>query len=168
MYIDIWGSCLSSMFVVESLYVSSLRSYFLCIHFVIFLWEWDEWPPRSFGSLSFPSLHSLLMWLHSMFDLSWSSFLFICSLFCHHPHHYFWFISFTSPSYPCITMTYSRFATLFTSFLHISLSLQSTSFISSSILYSHWEPLGPWLTSFSVHVAFYTWEHGFWSSGIWA
>ena len=52
------------MIVGESSYVSILRSYFLCIHFVMFLWEWDEWPsPRGSESLSFPSLHSLLMWL---------------------------------------------------------------------------------------------------------
>ena len=91
---------LSSMFVVESSYVSFLRSSFLCIHIVIFLWEWDEWPsPKGSRSLSFPSLHSLLMWLHSMFDLSWSSLFFIYSLFCYHPHHCLWFILFASP--PC-------------------------------------------------------------------
>ena len=32
---------LLNMFVVKSLYVSFPRSSFLCIHFVIFLWEWD-------------------------------------------------------------------------------------------------------------------------------
>ena len=75
---------LSSMIVGESLYVSFLRSSFLCIHLIIYLREWDVWHfPRGSGLLSFPSLHSLLMWLHFMFDLSWSSFflrIFIVSL----------------------------------------------------------------------------------------
>ena len=115
---------LSSMFVVESPYVSFLRSSFLCIHFVISLWEWDEWPfPRSSRSLSFPSLHSLLMWLHSMFDLSWSSLFFVYSLFCYHPRHCLWFISFASPPCSFLTLTYSRFDIFLASFLHISLSV---------------------------------------------
>ena len=33
------------------------------------------------------------------------------------------------------------------------------------ILYSHWTPSGPWLTSFSIHVAFYTRGHGFFIIG---
>ena len=33
--------------------------------------------------------------------------------------------------------------------------------VSLLILYLHWAPLGPWLMSFSIHVAFYTWGHGF-------
>ena len=112
---------------------------FLCIHFITsFVRGWDEWhSSRGSGSLSFSSLHSLLMWLHSMFDLSWSSFLFICSSFRHHPRHCFWFILFTSPSYLYLTVIYSKFATLFASFLHISLSLRSVSFVFSSILYSY-------------------------------
>ena len=158
----------SSMIVDESSYVSFLGPSLLCIHFVSsFVREWDEWPYlRGSRSLSFPSLHSLLMWLHSMFDLSWSSFLFICSLFHHHPRHCFWFIPFTSPSFPCLIVTYSRFASLFPSFLHISLLVWFASFVSSSKLYSHRAPLGPWLTTFSIHVAFYTWGHEFWSLGI--
>ena len=41
-------------------------------------WEWDEWPSlKSSRSLSLPSLRSLLMWLHSMFDMSWSLLLFV-------------------------------------------------------------------------------------------
>ena len=69
---------LSSIFVGESSYVSFLRSSLFCIHFVTsFVREWDEWlSPKGSGSLSLPSLHSLLMWLHSMFDLSWSSLFF--------------------------------------------------------------------------------------------
>ena len=133
-----------SMFVDGSLYVSFPRYVFLCIHFVTsFVREWDEWSsPRGFGLLSLPLLHSLLMWLHSTFDLSWSSLFFIYSLFLYHPHYCFRFIFFVSPSCPCLIVTYFRFATLFASFffLHISLSIQFASFFSSSILYSHWAP----------------------------
>ena len=115
---------LLSMIVGESLYVSFLRSSFLCIHFVISLWEWDEWPfPRSSRSLSFPSLHSLLMWLHSMFDLSWSSLFFVYSLFRYHPCHCLWFISFPSSFCSFLTLTYSRFDISLASFLCISLSI---------------------------------------------
>ena len=99
-----------------------LRSFFLCIHFIISLWEWDEWPsPWSFGSLSFPSLHSLLMWLHSMFDLSWSSLFFVYSLFHYITCHCLWFIPFASPPYSSLTLTYSKFDITFASFLLISL-----------------------------------------------
>ena len=119
--------------------LSKINFYFFCIHFITsFVRGWDEWhSSRGSRSLSFSSLHSLLMWLHSMFDLSWSSFLFICSSFRHHPRHCFWFILFTSPSYLYLTVIYSKFATLFASFLHISLSLRSVSFVFSSILYSY-------------------------------
>ena len=37
--------------------------------------------------------------------------------------------------------------------------------ISLLILYSHCAPSGPWLTSFSIHVAFYTWGHEFFIIG---
>ena len=119
---------LSSMFVVESPYVSFLRSSFLYIHFVISLWEWDEWlSPRGSRSLSFLSLHLLLMWLHSMIDLSCSSLFFIYSLFRYHPCHCFWFIPFASPSCSFLTLTYSRFDISLASFLRISLSVWFTS-----------------------------------------
>ena len=56
----------------------TLHSLYLFCHI---FWEWDEWPSlRSSGSLSLPSLRSLLMWLHSMFDLSWSLLLFVLSI----------------------------------------------------------------------------------------
>ena len=113
--------------------------FFLCINFVTsFVRERDEWPSlRGSRLLSLLSLHSLLMWLHSMFDLSWSLLFFVYSLFRYHPRYCFRFISFISPSYPCLLVTYSRFSTLFASFLHISLSIRFASFVSSSILYSH-------------------------------
>ena len=129
---------LSSMIVGESSYVSFLGPSLLCIHFVSsFVREWDEWPYlKGSRSLSFPSLHSLLMWLHSMFDLSWSSFLFICSLFRPHPRHWFWFISFALPPGSFLTLTYSRFDTFFASFLCISLSVWFSS-LSRYCFYIH-------------------------------
>ena len=121
---------LSSMFVVESSYLSFLRSSFLCIHFVISLWKWDEWPsPKGSRSLSFPLLHSLLMWFYSMFDLSWPSLFFVYSLFRYHPRHCFWFIPFASPSCSFLTLTYSGFDISLASFLRVSLSVW---FVSSS------------------------------------
>ena len=98
--------------------------FFLCIHFATSLWEWDEWSsPKDSGSLSFPLLHSLLMWLHFMFDLSWSPIFFVYSLFCYHPCHCLWFIPFVSP--PCffLTLTYFRFDISLASSLRISLSV---------------------------------------------
>ena len=148
---------LLSMVVIESSYVSFLTSSFLCIHFAISLWEWDEWPsPRYSGSLSFPSLYSLLMWLHFIFYLRWSSLFFVYSSFRYHPRHCLWFILFTSPPlffsyidlflvqfFPCIILAY----------LIISLICFIVALL---ILYSHWALSGPWLTSFSIHVTFYT------------
>ena len=85
---------LSSMFVVESSYVSFLRSSFSLYSLCHVFWKWDEWPLRYSGSLSLPSLHSLLMWLHFMLDSSGSSLLFVFFaspsfsflLLIHHPH----------------------------------------------------------------------------------
>ena len=136
--------------------------FFICIHFVTsFLWEWNEWPSsRVFGLLSFPSLHSLLMWLHSMFDLSWSSLflrIFIVllsssSLLLIYPLRFtLLFFSYTNLFqvwyFPCIILTH-----LIISFCFI---------VSLLIFYSHWAPSGPWLTSSSIHVAFYTRGHWF-------
>ena len=56
-YVRYWG------FVCE---LSEIPCYLYC--FVISICERDEWPsPKDSESLSFPSLHSLLMWLHFMF-----------------------------------------------------------------------------------------------------
>ena len=153
---------LSSMFVIESSYVSFLGSSFLCIHFVISLWEWDEWhSPRDSRSFSFPSLHSLLMWLHSMFDLSWSSLFFIYSLFRYHPRHCLWFISFASPPCSFLMLTYSRFDISLSSFLHISLSgwFASLSLYWYYIHIGHLQVHGSQVFLYMLH--FFTWGHGF-------
>ena len=109
---------------------------FVCELSDCIFWEQDEWPSlRSSGSLSLPSLHSLLMWLHSMFDLSWSLLLFVLfvsssssfSLLIHHFH-------FTS--YSSLTTTHLGFDTLFASSLHISLLVHFASFVFLSTSYS--------------------------------
>ena len=132
-------------------------------------WERDEWPsPRDSGSLFYPSLRSLLMWLHSMSDLSWSLLPFVLlisssfssSLLIHHPHltpcHFF-----LPPSFiPSLTLHVHRSYTF---------RYQVIFFITSLLISrSRWAHSGPWFTSFSIHIAFYTWGHEFWSLGIWA
>ena len=157
---------LSSMIIGESSYVSLLRSSFLCIHFVIYLWEWDEWPyPKSSSSLSFPSL---LMWRHSMYYLSWSSLFFVYSLFRYHPCHCLWFIPFTSPPYSFLALTYSRFYISLALFLHISLSVwfASLSHYWYYIHIGHPQVHGSWAFLYMLH---FTHEGmGFLSLGIWA
>ena len=82
------------------------RPFILCIHFCRMFWERDEWPsPRESGSLSYPSLRSLLMWLPSMSDLSWSLLPFVLLvsssfsfwLLIRHPHLTFCFFFFSLP-----------------------------------------------------------------------
>ena len=53
---------------------------------------------------------------------------------------------------------------LLPSFTHLIISLF---FFIASLLssYSHWAPSGPWLTRFSIHVAFHTWGHEFFIIG---
>ena len=113
---------LSSMIVSESSYVNFLRSSSLCIHFSVsfFFLERDEWPSlRGFGLLSFPSLHSLLTWLHFIlwFELiTISLYMFIVSsssssLLLIHPFHFtslfFAYIDLFQVCYPlCIIFTH--------------------------------------------------------------
>ena len=155
--------------VIESSNLSFLRSSFLYIHFVISLREWDEWPsPRDFGSLSFPSLYSLLMWLHSIFYLSWSSFSFVYSSFHYHPCHCLWFIPFTSLPYSFLTLTYSRFNFSLASFLRISLLVWFAS-LSHYWYYIHIRhPRVHGSRAFLYMLHFIHEGMGFWSLGIWA
>ena len=137
--------------------------YSLCRTF----WEWDEWPSlRSFGSLPIPSLRSLVTWLHSTLDLSGSLIHFVLFasllssfLFAIHSLHLTSYSFYSDPFqvwyFLCIIVTHLITSSIF--FI-----------VSSLILYPHWAPSGPWLTRFSIHVAFYRWGHGFWSLGIWA
>ena len=97
MYINVRGSVLSSMFVIGSSYVGSPRSHVICITLSYLFCERDEWPsPKDSESLSFPSLRSLLMWLHFMFDLGRSPLFFTYSLYRHRFYRCLWFISFPS------------------------------------------------------------------------
>ena len=168
MYIDVWGSFLSSMFVIGSSYVSSLRSHVICIA-LSSICERDEWPsPKDSESLSFPSLYSLLMWLHFMFDLSRLPHFFIYSLFRCHLCHCLWFISFAVPHCPFLTLTYSRCDVSLSSFLHISLSVW---FASLSYYWHHIHVRHPQVHGSRdlLYMLHFTYEGmGFWSLGIWA
>ena len=154
---------ISSMFIDGSSYVSFPRPFILCIHFCRMFWEWDEWPsPRDSGSLSCPSLRLLLMWLPSMSNLSWSLLLFVLLasssfsflLLIRHPHltscFFFPYHTLLLPVWHStyIVLTYPAIRSFF--------------FITSlSMSRSCWAHSGPWLTSFSIHVAFHIWGHGF-------
>ena len=80
-------------------------SYSFCCMF----WERDEWPSlRSSGSLSIPSLCSLLTWPPFIFDLSRSSLLLMLfaslsspsfSLLIHHSHFTSYFFSYHDPAW---------------------------------------------------------------------
>ena len=115
--------------------LSEIPCYLYC--FVISAYERDEWPsPKDSESLSFPSLYSLLMWLHFMFDLSRSPHFFTYSLFhCRflsllviHLVHFM--------SYSLLTATHLGFDTHFASSLHISLLVHFASFVSLPTSYS--------------------------------
>ena len=154
-----------SMFVDESSYVSFPRpSIFLYLLYRVF-WEWNGWHfLKSSKSLSIPSLHSLMMWLHFMLDLSESSLI---------------FVFFASPSFSlsllihllrftlCPFLTTTHFQVCYSLCIIITHLIISLIFFIASLLlsYSHWAPSGPWLTRFSVHVALNTWGHGFFIIG---
>ena len=128
-------------------------------------WEWGEWLSlRSSVSLSFPSLHSLTMWLHFMLDSSGSSLLFVffvspsfSFLLLIHPFHFT----------PCSFLTATHFQVCYSLCIIITYLIISLFFFITSLLlsYSHWAPSGPWLSRFSVHAAFHTCGHGFFIIG---
>ena len=123
MYINIRGSlyrvCLS---VRVRMWVFRYPPFFIFTSFV-FRMKHEQSSPKGSGSLSLPSLHSLMMWLHSIF---WFELIIILLymlivspssslLLSIHPLH------FTPCSF--LTTTYSQFVIFFVSFLHISLSV---------------------------------------------
>ena len=115
--------------------LSEIPCYLYC--FVTSICERDEWPSsKDSKSLSFPSLYSLLMWLHFMIDLSRSPPLFTYSLFRCRFYRCLWFISFPSHLISLLTATHLGFDTHFASSLHISLLVHFASFVSLSTSYS--------------------------------
>ena len=107
----------------------------ICITLSYLFCERDEWPsPKDSESLSFPSLHSLLMWLYFMFDLSRSPLFFTYHCFaiifivaCDSSHSlHILFSPYSDPS----RVRY------FASSLHISLPVHFASFVSLSTSYS--------------------------------
>ena len=117
---------LLNMFVVKSLYVSFPRSSFLCIHFVIFLWEWDgDLLLRTPGHCHFHHyIHFLcdftpcLIWVDNHFSLYIHCFAIILIIVYDSSHSLY-------PPSPCsfLTLIYSRFDISLASFLSISLSV---------------------------------------------
>ena len=128
------------------------------------------WPsPKDSESLSFLSLHSLLMWLHFIvWSESITTFLHISivslsssSLLVIH------LIRFTPPC-SFLALTYSRFDVSLSSFLHISLLVW---FASLSCYWHHIHVRHPQVHSLLdlLYMLHFTYEGmGFWSLGIWA
>ena len=123
--------------------------------FIYFESEMSDLSLRSFVSLSFPSLHLSMMWLHFMLDLSGSSLLFVffaspsfsLSFFIHPLH-------FTH----CPFLTATHFQVCYSLCIIITHLIMSLIFFIALLLlsYSHWASSGPRLTRFFVHVAFHT------------
>ena len=136
--------------------------------FCLVFWEWDEWLSlRSSVSLSFPSLHSLTMWLHFMFDLSGSSLLFVLFI---SPSFSFFILIHHLGFTPCSCLTATRFGLdiSYASFLRISLLV----WFASSSHYWYYIHIGhPQVNDSRVFLYMLHFIHegmGFWSLGIWA
>ena len=96
-----------------------------------------------------------------MFDLSWSPSFFVYSLFHCHLRHCLWFIPSASlPLFFSYTDLFQIWYFPFIVLAYLTICLICL-IVLLLILCSHWAPLGPWLTNFSIHVSFYTWGHGF-------
>ena len=103
-----------------------------------------------------------------MFDLSWSPSFFVYSLFHCHLRHCLWFIPSASlPLFFSYTDLFQIWYFPFIVLAYLTICLICL-IVLLLILCSHWAPLDPWLMSFYIHVAFYTWRNEFWSLGIWA
>ena len=113
---------LSSMFVVESLYVSFLRSYFLCVHFV-FESEMSGLLLRALGHCLFHhyincwcDFTPCLIWVYHHFSSYIHRFAIIIVIDCDSSYSLHPFVSF-------LTLTYSKFDIFLASFFCISLSV---------------------------------------------
>ena len=123
MYINIQGSLYRVCLLVRvRMWVFRYPPFFIFTSFV-FRMKHEQSSPKGSGSLSLPSLHSLMMWLHSIF---WFELIIILLymlivspssslLLSIHPFH------FTPCSF--LTATYSQFVIFLVSLLHISLSV---------------------------------------------
>ena len=157
-----------SMFVDGSSYVSFPRPFIICIHVSYILRV--RWVTFLLGALCHCPFHHYIHWWCD-FTSCWiwadhhsSS----CSLF----HHRSRFLLLSHPFHftPCHFLTMTHFQVCYSLCIIITHLIISLIFFIASLLlsYSHWAPSGPWLMRFSVHVAFYTWGHGFLSLGSWA
>ena len=137
--------------------------------FVISIYERDEWPsPKDSESLSFPSLYSLLMWLHFMFDLSLSPHFFTYSLFRYRFYRCLWFISF--PSHFILFLQQPISGLILTSHhhstYHYQLILLHLSPYQHHIHVRHPQVQGSRDLLYMLHFIYEGMV--FWSSGIWA
>ena len=105
-----------------------------------------------------------MMWLHFMLDLSGSSLLFV---FFASPSFSFSLLIHLLRFTTCHFLTMTHFQVCYSLCIIITHLIISLIFFIASLLlsYSHWAPSGPWLTRFSIHVAFHTWGHEFFIIG---
>ena len=158
---------LSSMFLVESSYVSFLRSYFLCVHFV-FESEMSGLLLRALGHCLFH--HYINCWCDFTPCLIWvdhhfSSYIHIFAIILVIAYD-----SSHSLHPPCsfLTLIYSRFDISLASFLRISLLVWFAS-LSHYWYYIHiGHPQVHGSRAFLYMLHFIHESIGFWSLGIWA
>ena len=137
----------------------------------------NKWPfPKDSGSLSSPSLHTLVIWLFSMAWFEWIrahsfSFDLFVPLMVFHSHclHCSLFILICIPCSIFSThhsyTSHQQFDILhFFSFIIDIFILNS---FSSSSIYSYWMSSDPWFMRLSAHIAFYTWGYEVLLLGIW-
>ena len=156
---------LSSMFVVESSYVSFPRPSTFCIHLVVYFES--EMSDLLLGTLGHCPFHH---YIHCRCDFPscwiWADHhSSLYSLLHHHSRFRFWFIYCVSPFVLFLQRPISRFVTLFASSLHISLSIWFASLPHYYYLHiGHPQVHGTLDFLYMLH-----WIHegmGFWSLGI--
>ena len=125
----------------------------------------DKWPfPGDSGSLSSPSLHTLVIWLFPWLDLSGLVIIHFLSIYL--------FLSWYFIDLAYIVLCSYRFIFRVRYFPHIILMhpinnsiffiysisslIHSSWILSSSLIYSYWTSLDPWFAWLSTHIAFYT------------
>ena len=135
----------------------------------------DKWPfPRDSGSLSSPSLHTLVIWLFPWLDLSGlviihflSIYLFLSWYFIRLAYIVFCSYQFTFhvQYFPHIILIHPINSLIFFISSHSSL-IYSSWILSSSLIYSYWTSSNPWFMRLSAHITFYTRGYGVLSLGL--
>ena len=131
------GSILSSMFVIRSSYVSSLRSHVICIAFsYLFVREMSDLLLRTPSHCHFH--HYIHYWCDFTSCLIWVDHHFSSRIHCFAVVFLSFLVIHLIPftSYSLLTATHLGFDTHFASSFHISLSVHFASFVSLSTSYS--------------------------------